>query len=292
MTRLARAHGTPLWLALYGLGLLFYALFARRHADGRGRCTGGRGERVGVGRPVRYSGSVALSRLGVVAVLLALAVTGLAQGLDVTLDRYRRAEALGELSAVRGRAFEERRRPSTPDLPFAGTAVSLLPHSEAWLLGLDAIKRGARESMNAYRDAATAVRRSRDAYEKSLWQAGGGDLSQTATADREGGFTLDSVPAGPWILFASRSTYISRTPQERPGPGPGAPPRPPVLPGPFLPFDKLAGYHVVTYWVRTLTLAPGVPEAVELTDRNVWFTGVIESREPARLPDQPYIPPK
>jgi hypothetical protein len=235
---------------------------------------------------------VARWRIGVFAVLLALTATGLAQGLDGTLDGYRRAEALGELGSVRGRAFEERRRPSAPDLPFAGTAVTLLPHSDAWLVGLDAIKRGARDSMNAYRDAATAVRRSRDAYEKSLLEAGGGDLPQTVMADQEGGFKLDSVPAGQWILFASRSTFVSRTPQARPTPGGAAPSRPPPLPSPFLPFDKLGGYHIVTYWVRTLTLSAGVPAAVELTDRNVWFTGVVESRDPGRLPDQPYVPPR
>src|SRR5262245_6881044 len=163
-----------------------------------------------------------LWRLGVVAGLLAVAATGLAQDPDGKLDGYRRAETLGELGSVRGRAFEERRKPSAPDTPFAGTAVALLPHSEAWLVGLDAIKHGARESMNAYRDAATAVRRSRDAYEKRLLDAGAGDLPQMVLADREGIFALDSVPAGQWILFASRSTYVGRAPLARP-PSAGAP---------------------------------------------------------------------
>ena len=56
--------------------------------------------------------------------------------------------------------------------------------------------------------------------------------------------------------------------------------------------DRLAGYHVVTYWLLPLTLGPGAPETIELTDRNVWFTGVVESRDPARLPDQPFIQPR
>ena len=233
-----------------------------------------------------------LSRLIAVASFLALGATAVAQGIDAPLDQYRRAEGLGEVGTVRGRAFEERRKPSAPDMPLPGTAVSLLPHSEAWLLRLDAIKRGARDSMGAYREAASAVRRAREAYEKSLLEAGAGDLPQTVTVDREGEFILGSVPAGPWIVFASRSTYVSRAPQPRPGPGPGVAPRPPVLSLPFLAPDKLAGYHVVTYWVHPLTLAPGAPETIELTDRNIWFTGVIENRDPARIPDQPFLAPR
>jgi hypothetical protein len=233
-----------------------------------------------------------LRRFTLLSALVALAATPLAAATDAPLDGYRRAEGRGALAAVRGRAFEERRRPSAPDLPLEGTAVSVLPHSEAWLLRLEAIKRGARDSMGAYREAATAVKRSREAYEKSLLEAGGGDLAQSVTVDREGAFAFEGVPAGPWILFASRSTYVSRTPQQR-GPPPGSVPARPLIPqSPFLPLDKLAGYHVVTYWVRALTLSPGAGEPIELTDRNVWFTGVIEIREQPRLPDQPYNPPR
>ena len=58
-----------------------------------------------------------------------------------------------------------------------------------------------------------------------------------------------------------------------------------ALAEPPLPPDKLAGYYVVTYWLRELTVVGGGVEAVELTDRNVWFTGVAESIQPPRLPD-------
>jgi len=222
--------------------------------------------------------------LGVLA--LALAATALAQGIDVPLARYREAISLGEVGTVRGRAFAERRRPSASDLPLAGTVVALLPRSDAWLVRLQAIKRGARDSVETYRDAATAVRRSRDAYEKSLWEAGAGDLPQTAAVDTEGVFTLDNVPAGAWILLASRSTYVDKTPPPRPG----TPPPPAKSPSPFLAPDKLVGYHVVTYWFRELTVGPGVTEALELTDRNAWLTGVLEEREKPLLPDRPYEP--
>jgi hypothetical protein len=36
----------------------------------------------------------------------------------------------------------------------------------------------------------------------------------------------------------------------------------------------------VTVWVRELTIAGGTTATVELTDRNGWFRGVVEEREP------------
>ena len=223
-----------------------------------------------------------------VSLAIALVATATAQDIDVPLERYRKAMSLGEVGTVRGRAFAERRKPSASDLPLAGTVVALLPRSDAWLVRLQAIKRGARDSIETYRDAAIAVRRSREAYEKSLWEAGAGDLPQTTVVDTEGVFTLDNVPAGAWILLASRSTYVNKTPPPRPATSP-----PPVRPpSPFLAPDKLAGYHVVTYWFREITVVPGATEAFELTDRNAWLTGVQEDREKPRLPDRPYEPPR
>ena len=164
-----------------------------------------------------------------------------------------------------------------------------MPRSEAWLLRLNAIKRGARDSLDIYRDAAPAVRRAREAYEKTLLEAGAGDLPQGATVDADGRFTLEGIPAGPWVLLAFRSaTYVSKIPLERPvAPGQW---RQPALPLPFLVPERLAGYYVVTYWLRELTLASGGVEPVELTDRNVWFTGVAENLQQPRLPDRPYQP--
>jgi hypothetical protein len=132
------------------------------------------------------------------------------------------------------------------------------------------------------------VRQAREVYEKALLEAGAGDLSQGAVSDGEGRFTLEGVPAGAWVLLASRATYVSKTPHERPIP-PGQV-RPPVPPLPFLTPEKLAGYYVVSYWLRELTVVGGSVETVELTDRNVWFTGVSESIQAPRLPDQPFLP--
>ncbi len=231
----------------------------------------------------RFKVLLAGAALGLASVALA------AQGVDAPIERYRDSAALRELGGVRGRAFQERRRPSLPDMPLTAVAVSLLPRSETWLVRLNAIKRGARDSVDTFRDSAPSVRRAREAYEKALLEAGAGDLPQGATVDGEGRFTLDGVPAGPWLLLASRSfSYVSKTPLERPiPPGQFRQPAPPL---PFLPPDKLAGYYVVTYWLRELTVVGGGVEAVELTDRNVWLTGVAESIQPPRLPDQPYQP--
>jgi len=229
-------------------------------------------------------------KLILAAAALGLASAALAaQSVDAPIERYRDSAALHELGGVRGRAFQERRRPSLPDMPLTAVAVSLLPRSETWLVRLNAIKRGARDSVDTFRDSAPSVRRAREAYEKALLEAGAGDLPQGATVDGEGRFTLDGVPAGPWLLLASRSSsYVSKTPLERPiPPGQFRQPAPPL---PFLPPDKLAGYYVVTYWLRELTVVGGGVEAVELTDRNVWLTGVAESIQPPRLPDQPYQP--
>ena len=228
-----------------------------------------------------------MMRLGLAGLFLALAAAAGAQGLDAPIDRYREAAGFHELGAVRGRAFQERRKPSAPDVPRPGTAVALLPRSEAWLFRLQAIKRAARDSVDAYRETANLVRGSRDAYEKSLLEAGAGDLPQATTVDAEGRFTLEGIPAGPWILFAFHSTYVNKAPRRPPGP-----PNPAARANPFLVPDKLAGYYVVTYWLRELTVAAGAAEAIELTDRNAWFAGVSENRQPPLLPTQPTRQPR
>jgi len=226
-------------------------------------------------------------RLVLAGAALGLASVALAQGVDAPLERYRDAAAQHELGGIRGRAFQERRKPTGPDTPLTGTSIALLPRSEAWLLRLSGIKRGARDSLETYRDAAPAVRRAREAYEKRLLEAGAGDLPQGATVDADGRFSLEGIPAGPWVLLAFRaSTYVSKTPLERPVP-PGQL-RQPARPLPYLAPDKLAGYYVVTYWLRELNVAAGSVEPVELTDRNVWLSGVAENLQPPRLPDQPY----
>lgn len=227
-------------------------------------------------------------RLALAGLLVGLAAVAGAQGVDAPIERYREAAGFHEIGAVRGRAFHERRKPSAPDEPLAGTAVVLLPRSEAWLLRLQDIKRGARDSVDAYREAANLVRRSREAYEKSLLEAGAGDLPQAATVDGRGLFRLEEIPAGPWILLAYHQSYADKAKRSPPQ----APSRPGGRPYLFLVPDRLTGYYVVTYWLRELTVAAGSVDEIELTDRNAWFTGVSEDRQPPPLPNQPTSPPR
>jgi hypothetical protein len=227
-------------------------------------------------------------KLALAGVALALASMAGAASVDAPIEQYRDAAALHDVGVVRGRAYHERRRPSLPDTPLRGVAIALLPRSETWLLRLNVIKRGARDSMDAFRQAAPSVRKAREAYEQALLEAGAGDLPLGATVDADGGFTLEAVPAGPWVLLAYYQIYVSKTPQDRPIP-PGQV-RPPALPMPFQAPDRFAGFYTVTFWLRELTVSGGTAETVTLTDRNAWFTGVSESIFPPRRPDTPYQP--
>ena len=218
------------------------------------------------------------------AVLLSALTVG-AESVDAPIERYREAAAEREIGAVKGRAFEERRRPTGPDLPLTGTSVRLLPRSVAWMVKLQGIKRGARDSIDAYRESATLVTKARELYEKRLLEAGAGDLAQAVTVAEDGTFTLEGVPAGPWVLLASRSTFVSKTSHDRRGPA-----KSPHRPTPFPQPDKLMGYDVVTYWLREVTVVAGAVETVELTDRNAWMTGIAETRQPPPPPTQPFQP--
>ena len=40
--------------------------------------------------------------------------------------------------------------------------------------------------------------------------------------------------------------------------------------------QPLEGYRAVRIWLRELVVKPGAQDTIELTDRNVWFSGVDE----------------
>jgi len=86
--------------------------------------------------------------------------------------------------------------------------------------------------------------------------------------DSAGAFALADLPAGEWMLIASRSVFASRaspraTKRER---------------DTYLPRLRLVGYHTVSVWLREFTIIAGQTQVVELSDRNVWFTGIEEER--------------
>lgn len=173
------------------------------------------------------------------------------------------------LGSVKGRAYEESRQRDAPDQPAAGTVVTVLPRSEAFLRELEEIKGRARTSIAAYRGSASAIRRARDAYERRLWEDGAADRVRATTVGADGTFTIDDLPLGAWLLVAIRSTVadtraqpLAKRDAKRFALGP-----------------RTVGYHTVSMWLVEFTISGGRAEVVELTDRNVWFTGVVEKTE-------------
>ncbi len=204
----------------------------------------------------------------VLAASLVLAGIAVAQGLDVDPDAYRRAAADGIVGGVRGRAYAEPRTPAGATQPLAGTVVTLLPRSAGFLQRLEQIKATARDSQRAFLGAATEIRRAREAYESRLWEVGFPELVRLTVADAAGGFSVTHLPAGEWVLIGTRAVFVNR-----PSPKVSARERQVFTRGP-----RLVGYYAVSVWLRELTIAGGGAGTVDLMDRNVWFSGVVEER--------------
>lgn len=201
------------------------------------------------------------------------AAVALAVGLGVSLgavdlSAYRAAAGSGRVSAIEGRAYAERRLPKEADRPLPAVSVVFVPLSPTFLARLELIKAHARESERDFVDAASALRREREAYEKGVWEAGFPDLVVATASDVGGRFTVAALPAGDWLLLATRSVLIERT-------GSRVSPRDRST---FVPRLRLAGYYAVSVWLRKLSIEAGRREKIDLTDRNVWFTGVVEDR--------------
>jgi hypothetical protein len=200
------------------------------------------------------------------ALLLARGAAAQVPGVD--LAAYRAAAAAGVVGAVAGRAYSEGRTPGDVERPIDGVVVVLVPRSADLVGRLEEIRTRARESQRAFLEAATTVRRAREAYEQRLWDAGFPELLQTAVADAGGDFALKDVPAGGWLLIGTRSVFVNKS-------SPKAPSRDREI---FVPRLRLMGYYAVSVWLRDMTVSGGRTETVELVDRNVWFTGVVEDR--------------
>jgi hypothetical protein len=194
-------------------------------------------------------------------------------GRDVDIPRYHEAARAKAMGQVAGRVYEERRKPDAPDTPLTGTILMVLPRSDTLLGALESIRLQSRESLDRYRDAAPAVRRAREAFERALLERGGGDLAQTVGVNPDGTFTLPDLPAGDWVLLAAH-TDLDRTTKDHARKGTSA-----AASERFLPRPKLVGHSYVTLWLREVTVTPGGAATVTLTDRNVWLTGVLEDRE-------------
>ncbi len=214
----------------------------------------------------RRGGDAVIARA--LAAVLILASVAAASDADVRVDAHRHAAAAGAVGTVTGHAWEERQKPGGVAQPLGGAVVTLVPHSSALTARLEEIRTRSRDSATAYRASARAIRLAREAYEKSLWEAGAADLLRTSVVDTTGGFRVEDVPAGPWLLIVTRSVRVGKA-------SPRATKRERETYAPAL---RLMGFSAVSVWVRELTVSAGRIEELELTDRNVWFTGIEEER--------------
>jgi len=210
-----------------------------------------------------------ISRLLVLALLFAGAAA--VEAFDVLPDPYRAAAAAGAVGNVTGRVYEERRRPEGADQPLAGAAVTLLPRSAEFLRKFEEVKRTARNSVNDYRAAASAILTLRRAYERALWESGAVDLVMATVVEADGRFLVENLPAGDWLLIVTRSVAIDK----RPAGTPSKQQR-----GVYAPGTHLTGYQRLTIWLREVTVSSGRSESVDLAERSAWFSGVVEERAP------------
>jgi hypothetical protein len=223
-------------------------------------------EGVGRARPMSVGAFTLATLLGAAAAIAAPAA------FEPVTAPYLAAAASREVGTVTGRVFEERRRPDGPDAPFVGAAVTLLPRSAEFMRRLEGIKQTARSSVHTYRAAAPAILALRASYEKELWSAGAADLVRATAAGTDGRFTVENVPAGDWVLLA---THTVRSESQSRGTTSSSKKRSAHTPG-----TRLTGYREVVVWLREIRMASRAVQSVELTDRGVWFSGIVEDRVP------------
>jgi len=202
-----------------------------------------------------------------VTAVLALAASAVA-AVDVDLGAYDEARRRGVTGSLEGRVYAERPKPNAPDQPLPGAAVIALPRSGSLVRRLEELRSRARDSAETYRDAATLMRQARETYERQLWEAGAAELVRTAVVDADGRFAFGELPAGRWLVLASHARAMevhSPKANQRDRQRYRLPPR-------------LVGYRAEALWLQEIDVAAGLATTVELTDRNVWFTGVVEDR--------------
>jgi hypothetical protein len=130
------------------------------------------------------------------------------------------------------------------------------------------LKEDARTSAASYRGAALLIQKAREAYEKELWQAGAPDLVRATTVDADGRFDLGPLPEGRWLVIGTWDQFHAVKAPRASGPDRDKYVRDP----------RLYGFRERMLWVREIVLTRAEPAELELTDRNVWFNGVVEDR--------------
>ena len=203
-----------------------------------------------------------------------------------SLETLRQRILARATGVVEGRIYVEGRKPNDPPDPLVGVGVLLVPRSPALLELLEAVKRQSRESIDGFRDAAPATRTAMDDYELLLWRMGYPDATIRAVTDASGAFRAD-VPPGAWVMFAERSVFVTLH-STRAEAAPSATALDPLARYStsqyqhFHKVAKLVGFDAVSVWLRELDVEVGQTVAVDLHDRGLWLSGVVEETETPR----------
>ena len=201
--------------------------------------------------------------------LLALAAGG-ADALDVTVAPYREAAQAGRVGVVTGRVYAESATPTGAPRRLPGVvSVILLPRSETLLAAFERFKEDSRASSKAFVAAAPAMRQAQEGYERELLRAGAPDLAPRSAVDADGTFRIPDVPVGNWLVIVWQSTPNEVSVPKARG-------RDRNL---YQGNERVTGFQAVTIWLREVTVAYGETTALELTERNGWFRGVLEDRK-------------
>jgi hypothetical protein len=182
------------------------------------------------------------------------------------------ARERGAFGSVDGRAYAEGQRGGAETTPYPAVSVLLLPRSEEFEAEMEGIKASHRDSIDAYLEAEPKLSAVRVAYERSIIDAGGGQLLLGESSDAAGAFRFARVPEGAWTLLAWREMPHAKRPTSlKASEARRYKTRPQVF-----------GYTTVVFWRIPLDVKAGEEVAVRLHDRNEWLTGTREDR---RVPD-------
>ena len=188
------------------------------------------------------------------------------------------ARERGAFGSVDGRAYAEGQRGGAEPTPYPAVSVLLLPRSEEFEAEMEGIKASHRDSADAYLEAEPRLSAARVAYERSIIDAGGGQLLLGESSDAAGAFRFAQVPEGAWTLLAWREIPHAK--------------RPAALKASearrYKNRPQVFGYTTVVFWRIPLEVKAGEAVAVRLHDRNEWLTGTREDRR-VPDPDQPAL---
>jgi hypothetical protein len=202
------------------------------------------------------------------SVLLLAGVVSAAADTPTLIAPYLRARDDGRTGSVTGEVLVEPTRVSASPTPQSNVSVMLVPAEPDLDAELARIRAGYRDNARAFLAAAGRVREAREAYERDLAFAGGGELSLGEVTDAAGRFRFTGVPAGAWLLLAWRETPQPIAGRHMPGRDLGF----------FVGNTQIKGHTVVDYWRLAVEVRPGGASAVRLHDRNVWLSVVQEDR--------------